>query len=174
MEQLQPVLPDFDLQAAAGRNNILNNLLKTRKASFKALEIRGGNHGSQPVSLRMRVEGLASGGIVLDTVKLGIAQEAERLAYYLRAANTPGNLDHVAQAALYGSLAGNTGTVNLWQKNRAGREGFRFRVRRGVDRQPDPRERHAPQPALRLRTLGVNPGNYLVYRFDKRLKPTST
>ena len=81
MEQLQPVLPDFDLQAAAGRNNILNNLLKTRKASFKALEIRGGNHGSQPVSLRMRVEGLASGGIVLDTVKLGIAQETERLAY---------------------------------------------------------------------------------------------
>ncbi len=45
----------------------------------------------------MRVEGLASGGIVLDTVKLGIAQEAERLAYYLRAANTPGNLDHVGK-----------------------------------------------------------------------------
>lgn len=48
MEQLQPVLPDFDLQATAGRNNILNNLLKSRKASFKALEIRGGNHGPQP------------------------------------------------------------------------------------------------------------------------------
>lgn len=170
MEQLQPVLPDFDLQAAAGRNNILNNLLKTRKASFKALEIRGGNHGSQPVSLRMRVEGLASGGIVLDTVKLGIAQEAERLAYYLRAANTPGNLDHVAQAALYGSLAGNTGTVNLWQKNRAGREGFRFGfdvawtdslIRASVT----PRN-----PLFGFEPWEVNPGNYLVYRFDKRLE----
>lgn len=170
MEQLQPVLPDFDLQAAAGRNNILNNLLKTRKASFKALEIRGGNHDSQPVSLRMRVEGLASGGIVLDTVKLGIAQEAERLAYYLRAANTPGNLDHVAQAALYGSLAGNTGTVNLWQKNRAGREGFRFGfdvawtdslIRASVT----PRN-----PLFGFEPWEVNPGNYLVYRFDKRLE----
>ncbi len=116
MEQLQPVLPDFDLQATAGRNNILNNLLKSRKASFKALEIRGGNHGPQPVSLRMRVEGLASGGIVLDTVQFGVAQQGKRLAYRLRAANAPGNLDHVAQAALYGSLAGNTVTVNLWQK----------------------------------------------------------
>lgn len=66
----------------------------------------------------MRVEGLASGGIVLDTVELGISQETKQLAYHLRAANTPGNLDHVAQAALYGHLVGNTGTVNLWQKDR--------------------------------------------------------
>ena len=170
MEQLQPVLPDFDLQATAGRNNILNNLLRSRKASFDALEIRGGNHDSQPVSLRMRVEGLASGGIVLDTVKLGIAQEARQLAYYLRVANTPGNLDHVAQAAVYGSLAGNTGQLNLWQKDRSGREGFRFGfdvawtdslIRASVT----PRN-----PLFGFEPWEVNPGNYLVYRFDKRVE----
>lgn len=170
IEQLQPVLPDFDLQATAGRNNILNNLLRSRKASFDALEIRGGNHDSQPVSLRMRVEGLASGGIVLDTVKLGIAQEARQLAYYLRVANTPGNLDHVAQAAVYGSLAGNTGQLNLWQKDRSGREGFRFGfdvawtdslIRASVT----PRN-----PLFGFEPWEVNPGNYLVYRFDKRVE----
>ena len=170
MEQLQPVLPDFDLQATAGRNNILNNLLRSRKASFDALEIRGGSHDSQPVSLRMRVEGLASGGIVLDTVKLGIAQEARQLAYYLRVANTPGNLDHVAQAAVYGSLAGNTGQLNLWQKDRSGREGFRFGfdvawtdslIRASVT----PRN-----PLFGFEPWEVNPGNYLVYRFDKRVE----
>ena len=170
MEQLQPVLPDFDLQATAGRNNILNNLLRSRKASFDALEIRGGNHDSQPVSLRMRVEGLASGGIVLDTVKLGITQEARQLAYYLRVANTPGNLDHVAQAAVYGSLAGNTGQLNLWQKDRSGREGFRFGfdvawtdslIRASVT----PRN-----PLFGFEPWEVNPGNYLVYRFDKRVE----
>ena len=170
MEQLQPVLPDFDLQATAGRNNILNNLLRSRKASFDALEIRGGNHDSQPVSLRMRVEGLASGGIVLDTVKLGIAQEARQLAYYLRVANTPGNLDHVAQAAVYGSLAGNTGQLNLWQKDRSGREGFRFGfdvawtdslIRASIT----PRN-----PLFGFEPWEVNPGNYLVYRFDKRVE----
>ncbi|WP_064975376.1 translocation/assembly module TamB domain-containing protein [Alistipes provencensis] len=170
MEQLQPVLPDFDLQATAGRNNILNNLLRSRKASFDALEIRGGNHDLQPVSLRMRVEGLASGGIVLDTVKLGITQEARQLAYYLRVANTPGNLDHVAQAAVYGSLAGNTGQLNLWQKDRSGREGFRFGfdvawtdslIRASVT----PRN-----PLFGFEPWEVNPGNYLVYRFDKRVE----
>lgn len=170
MEQLQPVLPDFDLQATAGRNNILNNLLRSRKASFDALEIRGGNHDPQPVSLRMRVEGLASGGIVLDTVKLGIAQEARQLAYYLRVANTPGNLDHVAQAAVYGSLAGNTGQLNLWQKDRSGREGFRFGfdmawtdslIRASVT----PRN-----PLFGFEPWEVNPDNYLVYRFDKRVE----
>ena len=171
MEQLQPVLPDFDLQATAGRNNILNNLLRSRKASFDALEIRGGNHDSQPVSLRMRVEGLASGGIVLDTVKLGIAQEARQLAYYLRVANTPGNLDHVAQAAVYGSLAGNTGQLNLWQKDRSGREGFRF----GFDvAWTDSLIRASVTPRNPLFGFEpwevVNPGNYLVYRFDKRVE----
>ncbi len=169
MERLQPVLPDFDLRASAGRNNILNNLLRSQKASFDALEIRGGNHDSQPVSLRMRVEGLASGGIVLDTVELGISQEAKQLAYHLRAANTPGNLDHVAQAALYGHLVGNTGTVNLWQKDRSGREGFRF----GLDvawsdslirASVTPRN-----PLFGFEPWEVNPGNYLVYRFDKRM-----
>lgn len=170
MEQLQPVLPDFDLQATAGRNNILNNLLKSRKASFKALEIRGGNHGPQPVSLRMRVEGLASGGIVLDTVQFGVAQQGKRLAYRLRAANAPGNLDHVAQAALYGSLAGNTVTVNLWQKNRSGREGFRFGLDAAwtdslVRASVTPRN-----PLFGFEPWEVNPGNYLVYRFDKHVE----
>ena len=118
----------------------------------------------------MRVEGLASGRHRAGHREARHRAGGGTAGLLPPRGEHPGNLDHVAQAALYGSLAGNTGTVNLWQKNRAGREGFRFRVRRGVDRQPDPRERHAPQPALRLRTLEVNPGNYLVYRFDKRLE----
>ena len=35
-------------------------------------------------------------------------------------------MDHVAQAALYGHVVRNTGQVNFRQRDRAGREGFRF------------------------------------------------
>lgn len=119
-------MPDFSLSVTAGRENILNNFLKTKKVSFGALDIEGVNCDSLPVSLRIKAERLAWGGVVLDTLTAGIAQDGRRLDYFLRTANVPGNLDNVALAGLYGHVAGNRGQVNLCQKNRAGREGFRF------------------------------------------------
>lgn len=43
METLKPALPDFSLSVTAGRENILNNFLKTKKVSFGALDIEGVN-----------------------------------------------------------------------------------------------------------------------------------
>lgn len=169
LELLKPALPEFALQASAGRNNILNNYLKTKKVAFRALNIEGVNCDSLPLSLRMRVEGLSSGGILLDTVSAGIVQEGRQLQYYLDAANSPGNLDHVAAAALYGHVAGNTAQVNLYQKNREGREGFRF----GLDAMWNDSLVRASlfprNPLFGYEPWTVNPGNYLVYRFDKSM-----
>lgn len=169
IEQLKPTLPEFALQASAGRNNILNNYLKTKKVAFRALNIEGVNCDSLPLSLRMRVEGLSSGGILLDTVSAGIVQAERQLQYYLRAANAPGNLDHVAAAALYGHVAGNTAQVNLYQKNREGRIGFRF----GLDAMWNDSLVRASlfprNPLFGYEPWTVNHGNYLVYRFDKSM-----
>ena len=72
-------------------------------------------------------------------------------------------------AGLYGHVAGNRGQVNLCQKNRAGREGFRFGldvawndslVRAGVT---------PPDPVFGYEPWTVNPGNYLVYRYGKSI-----
>lgn len=169
MEALKPALPDFSLRMTAGRENILNNFLKTKKVSFNTLDIEGTNCDSLPVSLRIKAERLTSGSIVLDSLTAGIAQDGRRLDYFLRAANVPGNLDNVALAGLYGHVVGNTGQVNLYQKNRAGREGFRFGldvewndslVRAGVT---------PPNPVFGFEPWTVNPGNYLVYRYDKSI-----
>ncbi|MFR4236769.1 MAG: hypothetical protein ACLT1W_11390 [Alistipes onderdonkii] len=43
-----------------------------------------------PVSLRIKAERLAWGGVVLDTLTAGIAQDGRRLDYFLRTANVPG------------------------------------------------------------------------------------
>lgn len=167
MEHLKPALPDFDLRVTAGRENILNNFLRTKKASFRALDIRGVNGDSLPVSLRMRVEGLASGGITLDTLTAGVWQDESRLQYRLRVTNAPGNLDHVALASLSGHVVRNTAEVNLRQQDRGGREGFRF----GIDASWSDslvRASVTPgNPVFGFAPWSVNPGNYLVYRFDK-------
>ena len=167
MDSLKPVLPGFGLRVSAGRNNILNNYLRTKKASFDALSIDGVNCDSLPVSVRMRVDGLAYGSIVLDTVTVGIAQNGNRLEYGLGLANAPGNLDNVARAGLYGHVVRNTGQVNLYQQNRAGKEGFRF----GLDVEWNDSLVRAnmtsPDPLFGFVPWTVNSGNYLVYRFDK-------
>lgn len=169
MDSLKPALPDFGLRVSAGRNNILNNYLRTKKASFDALNIDGVNCDSLPVSVRMRVDGLAYGSVVLDTVTAAIAQNGNRLEYGLGLANTPGNLDNVARAGLYGHVVQNTGQVNLYQQNRAGKEGFRF----GLDVEWNDSLVRAnmtpPDPLFGFVPWTVNPGNYLVYRFDKRV-----
>lgn len=169
MDALKPSLPDFRLRLSAGRENIFNNFLKTKKAAFRELDIEGQKCDSLPLSVDMRVEGLVSGKIRLDTVTAGIGQRDSLLEYRLRVANAPGNLDHLALAGIYGHVVRNTGQVNLYQKNREGREGFRF----GLDAMWTDsliRVSVIPRnPVFGFEPWTVNPGNYLVYRFDRSL-----
>lgn len=169
MDSLKPALPDFRLQLTAGPNNILNNFLRTKRTAFRRLEMRGANCDSLPLALGMRIEGLTTGGFRLDTVGVSLLQEGRRLGYALRVANAPGNLDHLAAAGIRGSLAGNTARMELYQRDSRGRVGLRseldaawndslVRVSLGAD------------PQFGFEPWTVNPGNYLVYRFDHRLQ----
>lgn len=106
MRSLQPLLPRFRLLAAAGRENILNNFLRTKGASFETLEIRGGNRDSLPAALRMRIEGLTAGGVRLDTLSAGLAGNGHALDYELRIANTPPRSDSLAHTSLSGRIEG--------------------------------------------------------------------
>ena len=169
MDSLKTVLPDFGLRVSAGRDNILSSFLRTKRIAFSNLDIAGTNCDSLPVSLRMRVEKLAYGSIVLDTLTASAVQNGSRLEYALRVANAPGNLDNIALAGVYGHVVRNTGAVNFYQKNRTGREGFRF----GVDAAWNDsliRASVTPlAPVFGSEPWTVNPGNYLVYRFDGNL-----
>ena len=169
MDSLKTVLPDFGLRVSVGRDNILSSFLRTKRIAFSSLDIAGTNCDSLPVSLRMRVEKLAYGSIVLDTLTASAVQNGSRLEYALRVANAPGNLDNIALAGVYGHVVRNTGAVNFYQKNRAGREGFRF----GVDAAWNDsliRASVTPlAPVFGSEPWTVNPGNYLVYRFDGNL-----
>lgn len=168
MDSLKPALPDFRMELSAGQENILNNFLRTKNASFRRLELHGGNADSLPTALTLHVEGLTSGGIRIDTTELSLRQDGPRLQYALRAANAPGNLDHIAAAALYGDVVQNTARLFLSQRDRSGRVGLcseidaawtdsLVRISLGED------------PRFGFEPWSVNPGNYLVYRFDKRL-----
>ena len=169
MDSLKTVLPDFGLRVSAGRDNILSSFLRTKRIAFSSLDIAGTNCDSLPVSLRMRVEKLAYGSIVLDTLTASAVQNGSRLEYALRVANAPGNLDNIALAGVYGHVVRNTGAVNFYQKNRAGREGFRFRVDAAWNDSLIRASVTPLAPVFGSEPWTVNPGNYLVYRFDGNL-----
>lgn len=169
MDSLKPALPDFRLQLTAGQNNILNNFLRTKRLAFRRLEMRGANCDSLPLALGMQIEGLTTSGFRIDTVGISLLQEGRRLGYALRVANAPGNLDHLSAAGLRGSLVENTARMELYQRDSRGRTGLRseldaawndslVRVSLGAD------------PQFGFEPWTVNPGNYLVYRFDRRLQ----
>lgn len=169
MTALQEVLPPFTLRVDAGRNNILNNFLKTKQLAFKALHAAGDGGPETPAALHLQVEGLTTPGFVLDSVALGVRQQGRELEYGLHIANGPGHLDHLAQAALYGRIGQHAGTVRLLQRNRTGQTGFRF----GWDLVWNDslfRARMNPlDPVFGAETWSVNAGNYVEYDFDRRL-----
>lgn len=169
MDSLKPVLPDFLLRLTAGQNNILNNYLRTRRMAFRRLEMRGANCDSLPLALGMHVEGLTTGNLRIDTIGMSLRQQGQRMRYALRMANAPGNLDHVAAAGLRGDLVGNTATMHLYQRDRSGREGLRSGLNLTWNDSLI-RLSLGPDPQFGFEPWSVNPGNYLVYRYDRQLE----
>ena len=120
MVRLGRALPAFGLHLTAGRNNIVNNLLKMRGASFDSLRAEAVHGDTLPLLVRAGVTNLASGGLRLDTAGIRFRQEGRQLAYGVLLDNTSGGLEQVARAALTGHLVADSCRVDLSLQNRAG------------------------------------------------------
>ncbi len=169
MATLQAALPPFVLRLDAGRNNILNNFLKTKKLAFRTLHAAGDSGPETPAALRLQIGELTTAGFVLDSVMLGLQQQGEGLEYGLRITNAPGHLDQLAEADLSGRICRQRASLHLQQRNRAGRTALRF----GLDfewRERLFRVRMNPlDPVFGFDTWSVNADNYVEYDSDRRL-----
>lgn len=170
MERLGRALPAFGLHLTAGRNNIVNNLLKMRGASFDSLRAEAVHGDTLPLLVRAGVTNLASGGLRLDTAGIRLRQEGRRLTYGVLPDNTSGGLEQAARAALTGHLEADSCRVDLSLQNRAGEDVTRF----GWDVVwSDSLVRAALGPAAPLfgsALWSVNPDNYVIYGFDGTLR----
>lgn len=170
MERLGAALPAFGLHLTAGRNNIVNNLLKMRGASFDSLRAEAVHGDTLPLLVRAGVTNLASGGLRLDTAGIRFRQEGRRLTYGVLLDNTSGGLEQAARAALTGHLEADSCRVDLSLQNRAGADVTRF----GWDVVwSDSLVRATLGPAAPLfgsALWSVNPDNYVIYGFDGTLR----
>lgn len=170
MERLGAALPAFGLHLTAGRNNIVNNLLKMRGASFDSLRAEAVHGDTLPLLVRAGVTNLASGGLRLDTAGIRFRQEGRRLTYGVLLDNTSGGLEQAARAVLTGHLVADSCRVDLSLQNRAGADVTRF----GWDVVwSDSLVRATLGPAAPLfgsALWSVNPDNYVIYGFDGTLR----
>ncbi len=170
MERLGRALPAFGLHLTAGRNNIVNNLLKMRGASFDSLRVEAVHGDTLPLLVRTGVTNLASGGLRLDTAGIRLRQEGRQLTYGVLLDNTSGGLERAARAGISGSLVADSCRVDLSLQNRAGADVTRF----GWDVVwSDSLVRATLGPAAPLfgsALWSVNPDNYVIYGFDGTLR----
>lgn len=170
MERLGAALPAFGLHLTAGRNNIVNNLLKMRGASFDSLRVEAVHGDTLPLLVRTGVTNLASGGLRLDTAGIRLRQEGRQLTYGVLLDNTSGGLERAARGGLSGSLVADSCRLYLWLQDRAGEDVTRF----GWDVVwSDSLVRATLGPAAPLfgsALWSVNPDNYVIYGFDGTLR----
>ena len=169
MEKVRSEMPPYRLTVTAGQDNVINNFLKARGIRFKSLMVNSSVSEGSPFSARATIDRLVTGSLRLDTLSTGFRQQGDRLNYFVRLANAPGNLDNVALIALYGHVAGNKAQINLRQRTRSGQEGFNFNLQAMLSDSTVTVNLFPEKPTLGFETWSVNAGNYIAYHLDKKL-----
>lgn len=126
MRPIRDSMPSLRLSLTAGPDNIVNNFLRSKGMHFDSLSVKTSTIEPKPLRMILRIDRFSSGGIVLDTITTGIWQNGSGLNCLLRLANSPGNMDNVAQIALFGRAQGNRASLNCRQRTRSGELGFDF------------------------------------------------
>ena len=166
---LQQVFPTFKLDMIAGQENILNNYLKTKGASFDKFSMTASAGNASPFRASMIINGVKSGNLYLDTLNVGIGHKTEQLNYFVRMANKPGNLDRMALIYVYGSAVHNTATVNFYQQDRSDSVGFHFGLKAQLLDSAVRVNLFPENPIFGYEKWKVNPDNYLLYRYNGEL-----
>jgi len=116
------------------------------------------------------IDGLRTGQLTLDTLSVGVYRQDERLNYFARLANRPGNIEQLALLGVSGHIDGKRLTADIVQHNRADSVGFDFGL-----------EAELLDSAIRVQVAPLDPvlgyirwtasaDNYIVYHFDRSLE----
>lgn|GEM_PF-54293 len=166
-QHVEEVMPAFDLDVQIGRNNPVHSVIKDRGYDFRKASITSHNNDTTAFRFRGLVENFrTAGGLALDTLNFGLGQRNERLTYFVRLANRPGNIEQLALIYLYGTIGGDSISANINQRNRDGQRGFVFGLAAHIGEDAVRAGFIADTMTFAYDTWRANPDNYFEYRFD--------
>ncbi len=166
VQTLQQLMPRFALQATAGDDNMINDILAASRMSLDSLNLRMAN--DTVLSMRAVALKLNTGSMTLDTIKLGVRQFGDRLRLGGSVFNAPGNLDDYARVMFYGNIDSNTATLRLRQSNRAGATGFDLGLLANVQGDLLTAKLFPFNPTIGYMPWNVNIDNFLSYNLATR------
>lgn len=167
--QIEAALPPFSLDIAAGRDNVLHSLMREQDMDFERITLTGASGGEKPFTVRGLVTGFRTGDLRMDTLNMGVGNRNDKLTYFVRMANRPGNLDEFGLIYAYGTMQGDSVQLNLNQRNREGVKGFVFGLKAVLQDSAVRVSLFPENPLFGYETWSVNSGNFFEYRFNNEM-----
>lgn len=164
-DSLEYILPPFQLDVDAGRNNIVNNYMRTQGLGFGQLTVKASSATNTKFALRGEMDQFSTSGITLDTLTFGVQHRNEQIGYYLRMANRPKNLSQLGLVYLWGGLEENHASIQLLQRNRERRTGVNFGLKATLADSLVTVVVNPEEPILGYARWTVNPDNYIHYNY---------
>ena len=124
IDSIQRALPPFNLDVAAGQDNLLHNYLMDLNLSFESLRMHAAN--DSVITASASLLDFKTGETRLDSISLDIRQRGRFLLYTLNVDNLPGTLDNFAKVNAKGFLGPEKFALLFKQENIQGDTGFSF------------------------------------------------
>ncbi len=161
VEEIQRVMPRFNLDVRAGSNNLLSEYLASTDQSFKRLTIKASNDST--INVKANVLQYKLGTTAIDTINFNANQYDKILMYHASIGNKPGTLDEFARVTLDGYLANDLVSAHLQQQNIAGEEGYNIGALAQVGDSLVRFELFPETPMLAYKSWDINDDNFIEY-----------
>ena len=124
VDELHEKLPQFELSLAASGKGLMNQFLQPNGLQADTLSLSLSN--TDMLAGDVRLLGLNTGSLALDTITLDLHQRESLLDYRAHIGNRPGTLDEFARIDLLGYAGGNRVSLSATQHNIEGEMGYRI------------------------------------------------
>lgn len=124
VEEMQTLMPPFNLTANAKGSGLIKDLLGSSGMAIDTLALNLSNDSLIRGDVLLR--SLNTGSLTLDTITLNLKERGKLIDYALHMGNRPGVLDEFAQANINGYLGSNRLSAYVTQRNISGKTGYRI------------------------------------------------
>lgn len=156
---LNSVLPELRLAVKSGNQNIVSKYLQGSGIGYNSFNLLLDKQ--QELTFGGRFNGLASGGLVFDTLTLDGKSQEDAFVYDLAVSNRKGNREFVKTASLNGMFAENRMQAFLTQTDKNDQVGFSLGMNVEVADSIVTLNLYPENPVIAFRQWNINPGNYL-------------